>query len=116
MASKKDGVLYTGVTNNLIRRAYEHRKNLIKGFTQKYFIHKLVYYEQTDSINVAIKREKQMKKWNRKWKVRIINEFNQNGKIYIMILAAQKNTISMIITNKLKIPAGVYPALDAGPE
>ena len=53
---------------------------MIKGFTQKYFIHKLVYYEQTDSINVAIKREKQIKKWNREWKIRRIEEFNPEWK------------------------------------
>ena len=76
MASKKEGVLYIGVTNNLIRRIYEHKKNLIEGFTKKYFVHKLVYFEVTDSINIAIEREKQLKKWRRKWKINLIEESN----------------------------------------
>jgi putative endonuclease len=62
MASKKNGILYTGVTNNLMPRVYEHKHNLHEGFIRKYNIHKLVYFEQTEDINAAIQREKQLKK------------------------------------------------------
>ncbi len=65
LASKKGGVLYIGVTNNLTRRVQEHKAGIIEGFTKKYFVHKLVYFETYTSIIEAIKREKQIKKWNR---------------------------------------------------
>jgi putative endonuclease len=78
LASKKDGVLYIGVTNNLMRRVYEHKNSLNNGFTDKYFIGKLVYFEQTDSIETAIVREKQMKRWKREWKITLIEKNNPN--------------------------------------
>jgi putative endonuclease len=65
MASKKNGTLYIGVTGDLLRRAYEHRNDLINGFSKKYGVHRLVYYEQLEDINSAIEREKNLKKWNR---------------------------------------------------
>ena len=65
LASKKNGTLYTSVTSNLIKRIFEHKNNLIEGFTKKYSIHNLVYYEVTENINYAILREKQIKKWER---------------------------------------------------
>jgi len=76
MASRRNGTLYIGVTNDLVRRVYEHKNDLIKGFTSKYGIHQLVYYEQTADILSAIQREKQMKKWNRKWKMELIEVEN----------------------------------------
>ena len=76
LASKKDGVLYTGVTNDLIRRVFEHKNKLIEGFTQKYYVDKLVYYESGGSIEGAISREKCIKRWKRDWKVKLINENN----------------------------------------
>lgn len=76
LASKKNGTLYLGVTNNLIRRVYEHKNDLIEGFTQKYTVHKLVYYEEYTDIHEAIIREKRMKKWNRKWKIELIEKIN----------------------------------------
>lgn len=76
LASKKNGTLYVGVTSNLVKRIYEHKTNVIEGFTQKYNVKNLVYYETTESITGAIEREKQLKKWNRMWKIRIIEEFN----------------------------------------
>ncbi len=69
MASQKNGTLYIGVTNDLIRRVYEHRNDLVDGFTKKYKAHSLVYYEEANDINAAISREKMLKKWRRDWKV-----------------------------------------------
>jgi len=65
-----------GVTSNLIKRVYEHKNNLVSGFTQKYKVHNLVYYETTDDINSAITREKQLKKWKRTWKMELIEKNN----------------------------------------
>ena len=76
LASDKNGTLYNGVTNNLIRRVAEHKRNEVKGFTSKYKIDKLVWYEQTNDIKIAIEREKQIKEWNRKWKIRMIEKTN----------------------------------------
>jgi putative endonuclease len=80
VASKKNGTLYIGVTGDLVKRTYEHKQNAIDGFTKKYNVHNLVYYETYKDIEEAILREKQMKKWNRKWKVRIIEENNPEWK------------------------------------
>ena len=76
LTNKRNGVLYIGVTNDLKRRVYEHRKKLVDGFTKKYNLHRLVYFERIDDIYQAIQREKRLKKWNRAWKVRLIEEFN----------------------------------------
>jgi len=76
LASSKNGTLYAGVTSNLEKRVYEHRNNLVKGFTQEYGIHKLVYFEETNEVNEALTREKVLKKWNRNWKVRLIESMN----------------------------------------
>ncbi len=76
LASKKNGTLYTGVTNNLLRRVFEHKNNITKGFTFGYEVHKLVYFEQTDSIVTAIEREKKLKVWHRDWKIKLIEEMN----------------------------------------
>ena len=69
--------LYTGVTNNLQRRVYEHKNKLIEGFTKRYNLTKLIYYETTDSIEAAIKREKQLKNWKRDWKIKLIESMNR---------------------------------------
>ena len=76
LASKRNGTLYIGMTNDLVRRVYAHKQGLIPGFTKKYHIHLLVYYEATENITAAIKREKQLKEWKRIWKLRIIEEQN----------------------------------------
>jgi len=76
LCSKRNGTLYTGVTSNLIKRIYEHRHNLADGFTKKYDIHRLVWYEVHGAVETAIPREKQIKKWNRQWKLDLIEQSN----------------------------------------
>ncbi len=78
MASKKNGTLYIGVTNNLLRRVWQHKNDVNDGFTKKYNVHHLVWYEATTDIEGAIRREKQMKKWRRQWKINLIEEENPN--------------------------------------
>ncbi len=80
LTNKRRGTLYIGVTKDLIKRVYEHRNNLVKGFTNKYKIHDLVYYEQLKDIESAIKREKQLKKWNREWKINLVEKDNSKWK------------------------------------
>ncbi len=80
MTNKKEGVLYIGVTNNLPRRVYEHKKEILGGFTKKYNLKKLVWYEVTNDIHVAIETEKCMKKWKRQYKINIIEEMNPDWK------------------------------------
>ena len=74
LANQFNSVLYTGVTNNLERRIHEHQSGLIEGFTQRYRVHKLVYYESCQDIKDAITREKQLKKWNRSKKEELIRQ------------------------------------------
>ena len=76
LASKRNGTLYTGVTSNLTKRAWEHKEGLVEGFTKKYSVKMLVYYETFEDVGSAIMREKQIKKWERKWKLRMIEEKN----------------------------------------
>ena len=78
LASKRNGTLYTGMTSDLIKRVWQHKNSLIDGFTKKYQIQNLVYFEAHKSAEEAIKREKQIKKWNRSWKLRLIEEQNPN--------------------------------------
>ena len=77
MTNKRNGVLYVGVTNDLIRRIYEHKTHLVKGFTSQYNLELLVWFEQTEDINSAIAREKQLKNWHRQWKIDLIVKSNQ---------------------------------------
>jgi len=76
MASGKNGTLYVGVTNDLVRRVYEHRTNVVDGFTRQYDVHHLVWFEATDDITTAIRREKQLKNWKRDWKIALIEQTN----------------------------------------
>ena len=78
LSNKPLGVLYIGVTNNLIRRIYEHKNDIVEGFTKKYKLHKLVYYEITENIESAILRENQLKNWHREWKINLIESLNSN--------------------------------------
>jgi len=80
LASKRNGTLYTGVTSNLVQRVWQHKNNLNEGFTQKYDVKMLVYYEAHDDAENAITREKQIKKWRRNWKIRLIEESNPHWK------------------------------------
>jgi putative endonuclease len=76
LASKRDGVLYVGVTSDISCRVGLHKQDVIEGFTKKHGVHTLVYYEMHESMPAAIRREKQLKKWNRAWKVRLIEQLN----------------------------------------
>ena len=70
LASRRNGTLYIGVTSNLVQRVWQHKQDLVEGFTKKYQVHTLVYYEQHGDMVTAITREKQLKKWNRAWKIK----------------------------------------------
>ena len=88
MTNKRNGTLYTGVTSNLIQRVWQHKNKLTPGFTSKYGLYKLVYYEVHDDILEAIRREKNIQAWKRKWKLRIIEELNPNwDDLYYSIVA-----------------------------
>ena len=76
LASQPQGMLYVGVTNDLARRIFEHKNDLTEGFTQRYGVHRLVYYETYGDIREAIAREKAIKKWRRAWKVALIEREN----------------------------------------
>jgi putative endonuclease len=76
MSNRKNGTLYVGVTNNIARRAWEHRTGAVKGFTSRYKLTRLVYVERHDTIEAAIQRETTVKSWPRAWKVRLINSVN----------------------------------------
>ncbi|MDO9579256.1 MAG: GIY-YIG nuclease family protein [Bacteroidales bacterium] len=80
LTNRNNNVLYIGVTNNLVRRTYEHKNKLVEGFSKRYKLIKLVYYETTGSIESAIEREKQLKNWHRDWKINLINQFNPKCK------------------------------------
>lgn len=76
LASGRNGTLYIGVTSDLVKRIWEHKNNLAEGFTRRYNVHHLVWYELHDNMNSAIEREKRMKEWKRDWKLRLIKNFN----------------------------------------
>ncbi len=78
LASNRNGTLYIGVTNDLVRRVWEHKNDAVEGFTRKYRVHRLVWYDAADTALAAITREKQLKKWNRAWKIRLIKKMNPN--------------------------------------
>jgi len=78
LASQKNGTLYTGVTSDLIQRIWAHKNNVVEGFTKRYSVHYLVYFELYDDMYSAITREKQIKKWNRAWKLKMIEKYNPN--------------------------------------
>jgi putative endonuclease len=79
LASERNGTLYIGVTSDLVKRIWEHKKNIIAGFTKRYAIHRLVWYEMHESMESAIEREKRLKEWKRKWKLELIESTNPKG-------------------------------------
>ena len=76
LASKKNGTLYIGVTSDLMGRVWEHKNDLVEGFTKKYGVHQLMYFEMLEDMASAIQREKELKKWNRDWKIQLIEKDN----------------------------------------
>jgi len=80
LASERNGTLYTGVTSDLIRRIWEHKNNLVEGFTKRYGIHDLVWFELHENMNSAIEREKNIKEWKRAWKIKLIEDNNPDWK------------------------------------
>jgi putative endonuclease len=78
LASRKHGTLYIGVTRDLIRRVYEHKTDAVRGFTSRYGVHLLVWFESYDDVTNAITREKELKKWRREWKINLIESSNPN--------------------------------------
>ncbi len=99
--SNRRPTLYIGVTNDLVRRVYEHRQDLVDGFTKKYGLHEQLFFEEFPSVEDAIVREKRLKHWNREWKLELIRESNPALKdLYPEILGG--------------IPAGVYPRVNEG--
>ncbi len=80
ITNKPFGTLYIGVTNDLVRRVYEHKNKLVDGFTKRYGLDRLVYYEMHETMYIAISREKQLKEWDRNWKLRLVMEQNPDWK------------------------------------
>ena len=80
LTNDNNSTLYIGVTSNLVQRIYQHKNKQVKGFSSKYNLNKLVYFEQLEDMDSAILREKRLKKWNREWKNRLINELNPSWK------------------------------------
>ena len=78
LSSKRNGTLYIGVTSDLVKRIWEHKNNMVEGFTKLYGVHHLVWYELHETMESAIQREKQMKEWKRKWKLELIESVNPN--------------------------------------
>ncbi len=76
LSSQRNGTLYIGVTSDLLKRIWEHKNKKVDGFTKKYDVDKLVYFEQTENVMSALEREKQLKKWNRSWKIKLIENKN----------------------------------------
>ena len=80
LASKRNGTLYIGVTSDLVKRIWQHKNNVIDGFSKKYKVHKLVYFEKHKNWETAIRREKRLKEWQRKWKIELIESANPKWK------------------------------------
>ena len=109
LASKPNGTLYIGVTSNLVKRIWEHKNNLVEGFSKQYHVHALVWYEVHHDMYSAITREKQLKKWNRQWKIRLIREMNPEWTdLYELILMlidsrSSKNDTHLLIESMDKL-------------
>jgi putative endonuclease len=104
LAGKRNGTLYVGVTNDLLRRVCEHREGAVPGFTKKYGVKQLVYFEEFTDIGAAIHRETRLKKWNRKWKLDLIESRNPEWiDLYAMLTAPQPLPEWLIVANALAI-------------
>ena len=87
LASKRNGTLYVGVTSDLVKRVWEHNNNVVEGFTKRYGVHLLVWYELHENMDSAIQREKRLKEWKRQWKLELIESANPNWlDLYPMII------------------------------
>ncbi len=94
LASRASGTLYVGVTNDLARRVFEHKEDLIEAFTKKYSVKRLVYFEETENIETAINREKQLKRWHRQWKINLIEDSNPQWKDLTYLISMDAETSS----------------------
>lgn len=90
LASAKRGTLYVGVTSDLIQRVWQHRQDAVEGFTKQYQVHRLVYFEMHEDMLAAITREKQIKKWNRAWKIELIEQANSDWQDLYIALAGSR--------------------------
>jgi putative endonuclease len=86
LASQRNGTLYVGVTSDLIKRVWEHQNDMVEGFTRRYKVHSLVWYEQHESMESAIVREKALKAWQRRWKIELIERLNPDWQDLYMTL------------------------------
>jgi len=87
LANKRNGTLYIGVTSDLVKRIWQHRNNVVKGFTKRYSVHQLVYYELHQTMESAITKEKMLKNWKRVWKLQLIERSNPNWRdLYTTII------------------------------
>ena len=103
LTNKSRKVFYVGVTDNLIRRIWEHINGMRDGFTKRYNVYKLVYFEEIKDIEVAMAREKRLKRWNRNWKIELVEKETQNGMIY-MVIFVMRNIYKITAKHK-GIPA-----------
>ncbi len=92
MATEKGGTLYVGVTSDLLKRIHQHKDDLVAGFTSKYGVHRLVYYEQTEDVESALSREKRIKKWRRRWKIELIERANPGWRDLYCELSGQMDS------------------------
>lgn len=118
MASQKQGTLYIGVTSNLIQRVWQHRTGAVEGFTQQYGVKMLVWYEQHESMESAIVREKAMKKWRRDWKINLIERDNPYWLDLWSAIVGESNvthSMSSVVPASLVIPAqaGIHTTTDS---
>jgi putative endonuclease len=94
--SNKSKTLYIGVTNDLARRIYEHKNKMIDGFTKRYNLSVLIYFEVFNSVEDAIRREKQLKNWHRRWKINLIESINKDWKDYLMNLKSESEMLKRV--------------------
>ena len=117
LASKKNGTLYIGVTSNLVQRVFQHKNNITQGFTQKYNVKTLVWYEQHPSMESAIILEKRLKEWKRAWKIKLIEEMNVNWlDLYPSILgvATEPSSCHTVFSSSGHTDESRYPSCGGG--